>query len=115
MKVNELSGPELDYWAAKAAGIEVRYSPNGTKWLLRSQSVYVAPVDDAIWCPWTPSANWEQGGPLIERKRIRMEFESEWIANTHFRARTFLVAGLRAVVASEFGYTVGSLASGKER
>lgn len=62
--------------------------------------------------PWEPSARWSQGGPIIERERIGLEFTgSEWWAvkfDTRLQAYgpTSLIAAMRCFVASRLGNEV---------
>lgn len=49
MKVSELAGSQLDFWVARAEGVE-------------------ATVDTQL--KFTPSTDWAQGGPIIDREGI---------------------------------------------
>lgn len=51
MKVSELAGSQLDFWVAKAEGVE-------------------ASVDTQL--KFTPSTDWAQGGPIIDREGIQI-------------------------------------------
>lgn len=114
MKVQELTGGLLDYWVAKAQGdreirlndgrCEARFHPNFE------------------FSPYSPSAAWMHGGPIIERERINiLKFdhpEQPWVAVIHnvdehwidttwfdedWKGQTPLIAAMRAYVASKFG------------
>lgn len=71
MKVSELTGPRLDYWVAKAAGMEcvlenwttVQMEPAAC-WLLRDGK------PDFENGPFCPSSSWKDAGPIIEREEI---------------------------------------------
>lgn len=64
---------------------------------------------------WSPSTNWAQGGPVIERKKITLSFNHDfqiWEANIVNKAGddffvghgpTPLIAAMRCYVASELG------------
>jgi hypothetical protein len=104
MKTSELTGAALDWAVAKCEGhnvfikhapLQVMYPPKGKR------SFYI----------YTPSTNWAQGGPIIEREDI-------WL--THNRASkmhgahkgddvwfhkgpTPLIAAMRCYVASRLG------------
>lgn len=91
MKVSELEGEQLDYWVGKA---EDAYDPDGS-WF-------------------KPSTCWEEGGPIIERERIRLN--PFWLDGNYWQARiarpeasydgfgkTALEAAMRAYVRSKFG------------
>ena len=58
-----------------------------------------------------PSTNWAQGGPIIERERIRLDPRGVWVAghdssNDEFSSPTPLVAAMRCFVASKLGEEV---------
>jgi hypothetical protein len=103
-KVATLDGELLDDAVAKAEGVE------------RSRAVYMRSC---------PSSVWEDGGPIIERERICLEwrqpdsdaFAMAWVANglsdeawgvdrTPWQGPTPLIAAMRAYVASKFGEEV---------
>jgi hypothetical protein len=116
MKVAELEGAQLDYWVARAEGV---------KWPAIHEHKGVPD-----WCAiggnpgrrYTPSANWVQGGLIIDRERIATFPAGElgWAAfiqgpNCHYvdttaydemRGPTPLTAAMRAYVASKFGDAV---------
>lgn len=99
--VAELDGVELDDWVARA---------------LRMESY--------AWGGWAPSTEWEDGGPLIELKRISVYYDEHracWQACPHALPANnpgpvqvlvmqsgpdALTAAMRAIVASRFGETV---------
>lgn len=97
MKVAELSGALLDYWVAQAKGDDfIKYREDG--WF-------------------RPSSDWSQGGPLLERALISVLHNpvdspgapGYWSAfirpsdDDSIDGPTYLVAGMRAYVASKFG------------
>ncbi len=108
IKVSNLSGAALDWAVAKCEGVSVEYVNDGiTQCLLCKPSGRYA-----------PSTNWMQGGPIIERERIRIRFETEcywyfttptdtWIANYEgvgeWLGPTPLIAAMRCYVASKLG------------
>ena len=51
MKVSELAGVQLDFWVAKAEGVE-------------------SSIDTQL--KFTPSTDWAQGGPIIDREGIQV-------------------------------------------
>lgn len=88
MKTDELTGAALDWAVAKCEGVSVR---NG--------------FDDN--CP-EYSINWSQGGPIIERENIQLEWYGHyWMA--HIRAAeewygpTPLTAAMQCYVAYKLG------------
>lgn len=90
IKTSELTGPALD-WA-------------------------VNQIEECCDDPYTPmfSTNWAQGGPIIERERIRVEpFSGAWLAcawnenngeyHLFYRGTTPLIAAMRCFVSSRLG------------
>lgn len=123
MKVAELEGALLDCWVARADGVnQARIEPHGT-------CTY---VDSAfginIRAQYSPSTQWAQGGPILEREGIAMwRCEDDWCAicpgpnggayngdSDYIDARSYdgyvgrtpLIAAMRAYVASKFGEEV---------
>jgi hypothetical protein len=104
MKTSELTGALLDYWVARAEGESAEIQTYGDKDMC------------VIFCrEFSPSTDWAQGGPIIERERIQLEFHqwhkaAPWCALKHSNAPSYdergptpLVAAMRAYVASKFG------------
>lgn len=116
MKTAALEGVKLDYWVAKADGetpVPDTLRPGG----------FVIGYGRCIGTDFSPSTNWAQGGPIIEREKITLMGErSGWFAEARFctmeekhdidgcrqvgRAETPLVAAMRAYIASKFGEDV---------
>ena len=96
MKTSELTGPALDWAVAKCEGVE-----------------YIGDhVCDALghWHePTCFSAFWSQGGPIIERERIAIDYRLSWCVATvddwdeEQSGPTPLIAAMRAYVASKLG------------
>jgi hypothetical protein len=112
MKTSELTGVLLDYWVAKGEGHRVRLVDDDLV-------VFYEGGDDTgrkerRGPVFSPSSEWHDGGPIIERERIAMRpVEGEWITDHMSNAGTFigvgttpLIAAMRAYVASKFGDTV---------
>ncbi len=106
MKTSELSGPLLDYWVARAKGIETFRSERG-------ELCYVA----APGVPpraWAPSRFWSQAGPIIEEAKVELNWEwegnDEWTASvapqTNCQGGSALEAAMRAFVESRLGPNV---------
>lgn len=117
MKVAELEGVMLDLWVARAMG----YSSVGA--LERESNLCVVAGDGFQVKDWNPSADWEQGGPIIEREHIDLRYSyslGEWDAKINDLAwedcsdfetgSTPLQAAMRAYVASKFGNEVPDMA-----
>lgn len=100
-KVVELEGALLD---AAVADIELGYP-----WRERSATPMEREVTDGGWAyaAFSPSTEWSQAGPIIDRERISLiaEPDGTWIADVedHYTARASapLVAAMRAFVASK--------------
>ncbi len=108
IKTSELTGVQLD-WAVAAA--------NQLKVVLHGKSIQVWLVDSLTKEPevlvnYRPSTSWSQGGPIIERERIVVQFGPLWTAVHHKRlgqpsyGPTPLIAAMRCYVASKLGNEV---------
>lgn len=107
INVNEAEGVVLDWLVAKAAGF-TPYSHRG--------QLYPHYVDDRDACAsWSPTTNWNQAGPIIERERLDGFWNPElgkWsIAGWDSRAErevverheSLLVASMRCFAVSKLG------------
>jgi hypothetical protein len=103
MKTNELTGAALDWAVTKCEGFdpETLNTKTGVVYSLR-YGVY------------TPSTDWAQGGPIIEREKIAVVYRAGgyWLAYTHENHQgrqadadgpTPLIAACRCYVASKLG------------
>lgn len=125
VKTAELIGPALDWAVAKANGFAVQVRPyaefcnasTGHKVKARYHRAWYE--FDGYLEEYSPSADWSQGGPLIEKYAVKIEhFPSETIASKanaiiamHCTAYwqsgpTPLVALCRAIVAAKLGDAV---------
>lgn len=107
----ELTGAALDWAVAKCEG--KRLSGASLAYQVREHGT----VTDGF-CPYSPSTDWSQGGPIIERERITLQaggwHDNVWRAcheGAHpYAGRqygpTALIAALRCYVASRFGDSV---------
>jgi hypothetical protein len=100
MKTSELTGTALD-WAV--ASIELTGHDDYTNVLM------VTVGDDNDWT-YNPSGDWMQGGPIIEREGISIEYAADpekWcaciMADQEVYGPTALLAAMRCYVASKFG------------
>ena len=103
IKTSELTGPALDWAVVKASGQNAEY------WLEKYAS-----EDRRCMCE-SPSTDWSQGGPTIEREKISLEIKHDgwWVASFQYNysdykehlqlAETPLIAAMRCYVASKLG------------
>jgi hypothetical protein len=106
MKTDELTGADLNEAVAKCLGVEITYDrENG--WWETSDPRYAEPNDPHVW---SPSTDWAQGGPIIEREKIEIFIRDEkWFAYSSlstpkdFYGETPLIAAMRCYVASKQG------------
>src|SRR5687768_11566243 len=97
MNVHELTGAKLDYWVAKALGI----------------------IRPELLDNYSPSTNWADGGPIIEREKIKLEpihalkggafrfWNAKALAYVlDMEGETALIAAMRCYVASKLGEEV---------
>lgn len=108
MKVSELTGAALDYWVARAELAEFVGQPVDEE----TKTEIAAKLGSA---PYSPSTEWAQGAPIIEREHISVDYYQDgyWIASVGGIASipdghgpTPLVAAMRAYTASKFGQEV---------
>ena len=123
MRTSELTGATLDWAVAKCEGLPLKLDPMGFR--------KDAPASmQAGWWVWdgegqnqvighrktqrgqeegySPSTNWSQGGPIIERERITLIAmpNGSWATSTPlhtFHQPTPLIAAMRCFVASKLG------------
>ena len=108
VKTSELIDYALDWAVAQAEG-NVRLQYDSREGLI---------INNILgWIPYRPSAAWQQGGPIIERERISVEYTGNagraWFAKppgnpTRTRHQmkdgtTPLIAAMRCYVASKLG------------
>jgi hypothetical protein len=90
IKTAELTGAALDWAVAKCVGYRLDLAPEGS---------------------YTPSTDWAQGGPIIEREKIVLSpdiHHTRWSATLRgeayiYWAQTPLIAAMRCYVASKLG------------
>jgi hypothetical protein len=98
IKTSELQGAALDWAVAKCEGHETLMCRGKLETLFTENG-------------WTPSTNWEQGGPIIEREKINLGWvfcdgREFWIATMYLaedEGPTPLIAAMRCYVASKMG------------
>lgn len=132
-KTAELKGAALDWAVAKVEGWQVEMSPVGlyrdasTGRKEKATGYRLWMVSDVEPCECTPSSDWSQGGPLLDKYpmetracagtykgiyavllSIDEDFgvtDARW-ADGYAEGRTVLIAACRAIVAAHLGDTV---------
>ena len=107
MKMNtiDLRGAALDWAVAKCEGIEVEYIDDSI-----TRCLLIKPLGSGRY---SPSTYWAQGGPIIEREKIRLDTtwnyeDGHWAARIDsvggwWEGDTPLIAAMRCYVASKLG------------
>jgi hypothetical protein len=107
MRTSELTGAALDWAVAKCEDLE-HYFEDGLV-CLKGQPF------DTHWLYWTPSTDWAQGGPIIEREIITLIHPrwDGWTAHKYderdeeesytLDGPTPLIAAMRCYVVSKLG------------
>ena len=95
MKTSELQGAALDWAVARCEGMEGEFKNYSGAFI---ESTY------------NPSTDWAQGGPIIERDKITVEYTGDpdtWCANIRADEEVYgptpLIAAMRCFVASRLG------------
>lgn len=113
MKTSKLIGAALDWAVAKCEGHETEISNGG--WVVFDTHQDNPPptndYDDSRYQRYSPSTDWAQGGPIIEREGVAISAHldgDEWIAEDYWRevtqtGPTPLIAAMRCYVASCLG------------
>lgn len=115
IKTSDLTGPALDWAVAKcenAAWIEYDRRLHNDEDTGPRPSDYLSQYEFGP--DWTPSTDWSQGGPIIEREEISIgkADDPNWWAFKGWKAKdgtpgpTPLIAAMRCFVASRLGDVV---------
>ena len=130
--VSQLVGQALDWAVAKAAGVQMFEMGHHGNWpgnyeVTKATQVEPAVIRDLmgkLWfeaslrsVPWSPSTDWSQAGPIIEKHQIELAWDGVdrkalWWKATHqdivqFQmGETPLIAACRAIVAAHLGEVV---------
>ena len=117
IKTSELTGPALDWAVAK---IEGALAPLGNVTLIGKQLFLMVGSDvgyDDVHVTYEPSTDWAQGGPIIEREKLQLEYMDSfdaWACSSGISVEdeqswdqgygpTPLIAAMRCYVASKLG------------
>lgn len=114
IKTSELSGAALDWAVAQIAGRKLDTHQGKIGYYVDNWDANVT----SKFVQWSPSTDWSQCGPLIERFRIDIITEREsmvaaYANDTEYQPLTsdmygesVLIAACRAIVAAKLGYDV---------
>ena len=108
MKTSELTGAALDWAVAKCEYDNRRYNYGSPCFSPQTKRVYETQGLQEIGVSFSPSTDWKQGGPLIEREGITLTHQAfDWSAQTDddlfAYGPTPLIAAMRCYVASKLG------------
>ena len=110
IKTNELTGPTLDWLVAKCQGY-VEQGVYGTP-EFRDSEVYLCYCDAVLNSCYSPTTDWAQGGPILDRERITIR---QWTNMPIIHAYmphdgapwgagpTPLIAAMRCLITSKLG------------
>ena len=106
IKTSELTGAALDWAVAKCEGRGIEFDDPRDPWLTRDG------ISDQPLHSYTPSTDWAQGGPIIEREMLAVwpDFDTgRYFASadegrgTDYTGDTLPIAAMRCFVASRLG------------
>jgi hypothetical protein len=112
IKTQDLTGPALDWAVAKCEGAGIEFDDPHDPWLTRDG------IADQPLHSYTPSSDWSEGGPIIEREEIFLAksilggwtgsimTHDERVRCTMHGGLTPLIAAMRCFVASKLGEEV---------
>ena len=111
MKTSELTGAALDWAVAKCEGRGIEFDDPRDPWLTRDG------IADQPLHSYTPSTDWAQGGPIIERERIEVRYRvgvnmtasidgKHEQSVPHRQPNAQLTVAMRCYVASKLGDTI---------
>lgn len=118
VKTSTLIGPALDWAVAQAEGVNVRIHKGLVIFSADTCPEFADEHDTSAAQIFTPTQNWAQAGPIIEREGIDLYQECRpepmWVAEIQTapmkrakgRGRSPLIAAARCYVASQFGVEV---------
>lgn len=119
VNVSLLTGAALDWAVATCEGRNIKFDPMGFKngseagyWIWEEKANNHIDTAQLIGRNYSPSTNWTQGGPLIERENVSLASPSpvsdHWTAMTNMsthkqHGETALIAAMRCFVATKMG------------
>ncbi len=116
IKTTELTGPALDWVVAQVVHANLQRTYGEPVFNPKTKRIYQTQGLQQIGVNYSPSTNWSQGGPIIEREGITVCHGSpvhglEWLAcdrsSTHIQhGPSYLIAAMRCFCASKLGEEV---------
>ncbi len=116
IKTSELTGPALDWVVAQVVHANLQLTYGEPVFNPKTKRIYQTQGLQQIGVNYSPSTNWSQGGPIIEREGITVCHGSpvhglEWLAcdrsSTHIQhGPSYLIAAMRCFCASKLGEEV---------
>ena len=116
IKTTELTGPALDWVVAQVIHADLQRTYGEPVFNPKTKRIYQTQGLQQIGVNYSPSTNWAQGGPIIEREGITVCHGSpvhglEWLAcdrsSTHIQhGPSYLIAAMRCFCASKLGEEV---------
>ena len=119
VKVSEVKDIALDWLVAKCNGVKVERLRTADRVLNHLIYVSLTEAREAGDCQYRPRRSWAQGGPIIEREKIKISpnLGDSWSAQIHHKkgalvgwtsstGPTPLIAAMRCYVVSEMGEEV---------
>ena len=107
MKTADLISPALDWAVAKCEG------PDSVAACYYDEDDLPMCRDEAPFMEWEPAINWAQGGPIIEREKIRINamqrgdwYAEAWGLPIRVYGPTPLIAAMRCYCVSKLGEEV---------
>lgn len=101
MRTNELIGPALEWAVAMCEELTEH-----------SMGLWKLPILEACTSfQYSPSTDWAQGGPIIEREKIELRYSNTGVYASYYVGGTWfgstpLIAAMRCYVASKLGDTI---------
>lgn len=116
IKTTEITGPALDWVVAQVVHANLQRTYGEPVFNPKTKRIYQTQGLQQIGVNYSPSTNWSQGGPIIEREGITVCHGSpvhglEWLAcdrsSTHIQhGPSYLIAAMRCFCASKLGEEV---------
>ena len=116
IKTTEITGPALDWVVAQVVHANLQRTYGEPVFNPKTKRIYQTQGLQQIGVNYSPSTNWAQGGPILEREGITVCHGSpvhglEWLAcdrsSTHIQhGPSYLIAAMRCFVASKLGEEV---------